>query len=173
MRLIIYYLSITVIALGLFSCTSTQSTQERPTPADNSSETSRNEAQLAYELSNKTWCTNDEACSLILLFSEGQDRCANFADRLEKLRALGFVQDHWNLLADEPVTKGTLAYMICRALKVRGGFFMHLIPSRRYAYREAVYMKIMQKGSENEPLTGPEVVGVLGRVARLQQDGIS
>ncbi len=60
--------------------------------------------------------------------------------------------------------------MVCRALSIKGGLMMNLIPSRRYAYREAVYQGLMRSGSESEPLTGPEAVGILSRAGRLQAD---
>jgi len=66
--------------------------------------------------------------------------------------------------------KGTLAYMVCKALDLQGGVMMHLVPVRRYAYREAVVQNLMFRGSEWEPLTGPEVVAILGRAERMRQD---
>ena len=46
---------------------------------------------------------------------------------------------------------------------------MHLLPGRRYAYREAVNLGLIAQGSEYEPLTGPEAVGIMGRAARMDQ----
>ncbi|MBN2210409.1 MAG: hypothetical protein JW709_03355 [Sedimentisphaerales bacterium] len=124
-------------------------------------------AELAYQLSRKTWCTNDEACSMMLHFLDGEDPFAAFEERTDDLRQRGVMPEGWKLNADEPVTKGTLAYMVCRAMEQPGGLMMHLLPGRRYAYREAVELNLMAKGSENEPLTGPEVVGVMGRASRM------
>ena len=125
-------------------------------------------AELAYELSQKKWCSNDEACSMVLHLAAGGDECASFEQRLEKLKGQELLPDGWELAADEPVTKGTLAYMLCQALKIDGGLLMHIVPGRRYAYREMVYREIMSKGSEYEPLTGPEAVGIIGRAVRMQ-----
>jgi len=170
MRFIIHSLLVMAVAVGLASCAGPTTVSAPSIPEPNAAGPSGNAAGLAYELAQKTWCTNDQACSLVLLFTQGHDRCTDFDARIEQLRARGLVQEHWNLQADQSVTKGTLAYMVCRALNIRGGLFMHLLPGRRYAYREAVYQKLMQRGSENEPLTGPEVVGVLGRAGRLGDD---
>ena len=170
MRFVIHSLCVLAVAVGLASCARPTTTPAPTAPAASAAEPGGGAAQLAYNLSQKTWCTNDDACSLVLLFTQGQDSYTDFAARLEKLEAQGLVQSHWNLQADDSVTKGTLAYMLCRALNIRGGLFMHILPNRRYAYREAVYQKLMLRGSENEPLTGPEAIGILGRAARLRHD---
>lgn len=127
-----------------------------------------NAAELAYRLSGKTWCTNDEACSMMLHFIDGEDPFAAFEERTDDLRQRGVMPEGWRLNADEPVTKGTLAYMLFQAMEQPGGLMMRLLPGRRYAYREAVDMNLMAKGSEDEPLTGPEVVGVMGRASRMR-----
>jgi len=133
----------------------------------------RDSAQLAYDLSQKTWCTNDEACSLILMLMEGEDSCRNFDERIVALAAKGLADAGWDIAADQPVTKGTLAYMLCRALDIRGGVMMHLLNNRRYSYRQAVAEGLMVKGAEWEPLTGPEVVGIIGRAARIKDRMVS
>lgn len=106
---------------------------------------------------------------MVLLLIDGEDRYQNFMDRLIALDAKGVTQSSWEIEADEPVTKGTLAYMLCRALGLKGGVMLRLIPCRRYAYREALNYGLMAKGSAREPLTGPEAVGILGRAARMKE----
>ncbi len=131
----------------------------------------RNSAAMAYKLMHKTWCSNDDAFSMVLLLFTGQDRCKDFAQRLALLKQQGLADKSWHLNADKTVTKGTLAYMLCKGLKIKGGVVMHLLDIRRYAYREAVYNKLMQPGSEYEPLTGPEVVGIMNRAGNYKQRG--
>ncbi len=123
-------------------------------------------AELAYLLAQKKWCANDEACSFVLHWINGSDQAASFAERIETLKAKGLIKSGWHLEAAQPVSKGTLAYMICQAKGIKGGLWLRILPGKRYAYREAVDREIMQKGSEYEPLTGPEVVGIIGRAAR-------
>ena len=130
---------------------------------------SRDSADLAYRLSSQTWCSNDEACSMVLLLIDGEDRYQTFDDRLIALDAKGVADASWAIEADEPVTKGTLAYMLCRTLGLKGGVMLRLIPSRRYAYREALNYGLIAKGSQGEPLTGPEAVGIIGRAARMKE----
>jgi len=126
-------------------------------------------AELAYRLSQTTWCSNNEACSMVLFLVDGKDDCQTFDQRLVALDVKGLVDASWDLAADQTVAKGTLAYMLYHALDMNGGLMMHLLPSRRYAYREVVNLGLMTMGSEYEPLTGPEVVGIMGRAARMKK----
>jgi len=123
-------------------------------------------AQLAYELALQPWCSNNQAMSMVLFLVDGQDNHNHFDQRVLTLDTRQLAQADWQLQAQEPVTKGTLAFMLCRALNIEGGLLMHLVPSRRYAYREAVYHRLMAAGSSYEPVTGPEAVGVFSRAAR-------
>lgn len=171
MNLFLRIFSLLCVLSFAFSCQSVPqiaASPEGPLAAE-----SRNSADLAYELAGKDWCSNDEAFSMVLLLARGEDRYTNFDQRLAALNERGLVASCWALDSAEPVTKGTLAYMLYGALDIEGGFFMRLIPSRRYAYREAVYLGFMERGSDLEPLTGPEVVGIMGRAVRMQemQDG--
>ena len=129
-----------------------------------------NSADLAYELSQKTWCSNDEAFSMMLLMVAEEDRCLNFNERHIELTVKGLADGSWDLNPTDPITKGTMAYMVIRALKLKTGVMMHLLPSRRYAYREALHHQLMSPGSANEPLTAPEVIGILGRAARWMEN---
>lgn len=161
-----------LVGIGLMCC-SCQSAKSNVSQEDLITEElaqeSLDSATLAYELAYQTWCSNDQACSMVLLMLNGEDRYQSFAQRLRALIAEGLVQESWKLNGDDSVTKGTLAYMICEVMQIKGGVMMYLLPSRRYAYREAVDRGLMLYGSENEPLTGPEVVGIVGRVARIQE----
>jgi len=165
-------LIVLVLLMGLLVC-SCQTNVDLHRKADPSggalSEESRDSAEMAYRLSSEKWCTNDEGCSMVLLLIDGEDRYPTFDDRLIALDAKGVAKASWEIEGDAPISKGTLAYMVCRTLGLKGGVMMHLLPCRRYAYREAIYYGLMEKGSEWEPLTGPEAVGVIGRAARMKE----
>jgi hypothetical protein len=163
---------VAVILVGMLvcSCQTNMSLERKFEPSSGVlAAESRDSADLAYRLSSQTWCSNDEACSMVLLLIDGEDRYQGFDDRLIALDAKGVADASWDIEAEEPVSKGTLAYMLCRTLGLKGGVILRLLPSRRYAYREAVYKGLMAKGSAGEPLTGPEAVGIIGRAARMKE----
>jgi len=169
MKILGQMLVLLLVGMAAGSCQSVVDLAKEPAGAGPLAAVGRDSAETAYELSGQTWCSNDLACSMVLLLAQGEDRYVNFEQRLAGLEVKGLARADWRLQAEEPVTKGTLAYMLCRTLDIKGGVLMHLLPSRRYAYREAIYYELMERGSEYEPLTGPEAVGVLGRAARMSQ----
>ena len=167
---------IAFVALALTSCQSSQIAQtlEQPAqpiePSDTEAASAASSAELAYELARQKWCSNDRAFSLVLHMVDGQDTCGSFQERLELLKDKNLLRADWQFAGDEAVTKGTLGYLVCRALKIKGGLLLQLVPSKRYAYREAVYQELIHRGSGYEPLTGPEVVGIMGRAARMARN---
>ena len=156
--------SFVLVLIGILAC-SCQS--DRATNSNTASLSNQDSASLAYELASERWCTNDQACAMVLLLVDDQDNSKSFDARLAALQSKGFVEPGWSLVAGDPVSKGTLGYMLYRALDLDGGVMIQLLPLRRYGYREVVHAGLMLRGSEYEPLTGPEVVGIMGRAARI------
>ncbi len=167
MKTLTKILMVSLVGLTAFSCQSSIDLTRTTLPDDQQPEPVIDSAALTFELSQKTWCSNDEGFSMMLMLAAGEDRCLNFNERLIELSVKGLADASWRLEASEPITKGTLAYMVCRVANLKTGVMMNLFPNRRYAYREAVYHGLITPGSVNEPLTAPEVVGIMGRVARL------
>ena len=159
-----------LVAMAAVSCQSSVDFGRTTLPVEQQPDPPINSAGLAYELSQKTWCSNDEAFSMMLLMVVEEDRCLDFNERHIELTVKGLADGSWNLSPSDPVTKGTLAFMVIRAINLKTGVMMYVLPSRRYAYREALHYELMTPGSVNEPLTAPEVIGILGRAARWMEN---
>lgn len=164
MKSLFFIRSFVLVLMGILVC-SCQS--NRATDIKAASLSNQDSASLAYELASERWCTNDQACAMVLLLVDDQDDSKSFDARLSALQTKGLVEPGWSLVADDPVSKGTLGYMLYRALELDGGVMIQVLPLRRYGYREVVHAGLMLRGSEYEPLTGPEVVGIMGRAARM------
>jgi hypothetical protein len=81
----------------------------------------------------------------------------------------GLVDPSWDLADGAPVDKGTVAYMLVKALGIKGGLTMSVFgPSRRYAFREIVFLRIMKGGTPGEFITGRELIDVL-QAAEIHQ----
>ena len=169
MRLYLRLVLAGMVISGICSCQSAPQSSDRAVSEPAVSAAGRDSATLAYRLAQKNWCSNDEACCLVIQLADGEDRHETYAARRAYLESQKIIPAGWDMPAEAAVTKGALAYMLCRALDIKGGVLMHLLPSRRYAYREAVHAGLMARGSEYEPLTGPEAVGIMGRAARMSQ----
>ena len=152
------WMSLIIAAAGIAGC----SGMPQITDGQGGSREKVSQAGFFYELADKPWCSADDAARGLLLLLDGQDPCTNFQQRIEKLADRGLTCKLWHLKPNEPITKGQVAYMICKALDIRGGLTMLLFgPSDRYCYRELVWLGIMEPGTDYQPMTGPEFVGVI------------
>src|SRR5262249_12073876 len=97
--------------------------------------------------------TVDEAYRAMLILADGEDTSKTFDERREKLESRGIARPQWGLRPENIVDKGTVAFMVCRICKIRGGVNMHVfgalgLGDRRYAMREVVYEKLMDESSD-------------------------
>lgn len=113
-----------------------------------------------------------DACRLFVGLAKNAPAEGDFAAVRQEAGTLGLVEADWNLADGAPVDKGTVAYMIVRALGIKGGATMSLFgPSRRYAFRECVYLRLMKGGSSGEFLTGRELIDILGNAELYKRTG--
>lgn len=69
-----------------------------------------------------------------------------------------------DIAADEPVSKGKLAYVVVGALNIKGGIWLTLLGNnQRYAYRECLHKGLMGKASQHRYIGGKELLSVLRR----------
>ena len=68
------------------------------------------------------------------------------------------------------VNRGQIAYMICKALEIKGGLTMRIFGvSERYGYRECVYLGLLPVGSQWDKVSGSELLGILAQAADYQE----
>jgi hypothetical protein len=67
---------------------------------------------------------------------------------------------------NEPLRKGLFAYMLYRALDMKGGIILSLFGTReRYALKELVYQGILSSGNVKDIMSGDELVTSTMRAA--------
>lgn len=123
-------------------------------------------AQLDFwhALPERSAVTNDEAFHALLLFTDGDDPNAAYADRVADLKARGWLDAGFDEPADQTMARGTLAAALARHLGIEGGVFMRLTnASPRYATRELTYLGVMSPGSDQRVMSGPEFIGVISK----------
>ena len=129
------------------------------------------DAQFFSELGYKDVATAADAARALTIFvSQGAESGADFAAAREYLRGQG-VSDGWldGAQANDPLQKGHLATLVCRALGIKGGLWMRLFgPKPRLALRECVYLDLMVRGAEYQHVAGGELVGVIDRADRYR-----
>jgi hypothetical protein len=131
---------------------------------------STSDAQFFAELGYKDIASaHDVARALVILTSEGKECGGDFEKCKAYLQGRGVLPDGWlcKAKAEEPIDKSCLAVLVCRALGIKGGLWMHLFgPQPRLALRECVYHELMVSGADYAYVSGGELVGVIDRCDR-------
>ncbi len=71
---------------------------------------------------------------------------------------------------DRLANRGQVAYMVCKALGIRGGLTMRIFGiSERYGFRECTYLGLIPGGSQWDKVSGSELVGILAHAADYRE----
>jgi hypothetical protein len=123
-------------------------------------------------LSSQTSVSENDAYRGVLMLVDGEDTAETFRQRAEKLVATGTAARAWTHDANRPITRGRLAFMVCKICKIRGGVVMHVTgPTQRYCLRELQYMSMISSGGPLSPVTGLEYVAVMTRADIYRRTG--
>lgn len=115
-----------------------------------------------HKLTSRSAVTNDEGLHGLILFADDDDPNETYAQRVEYLKALGWLPEGFDEPGDLAMQRGTLAKALTHALEIEGGVMMGLTDrSPRYATRELVFLGIMPPGTEQQVLSGYQYVGVI------------
>jgi hypothetical protein len=117
-----------------------------------------------------------EAYRAMLMLAEGDDNYPDFEARRQTLESRGIARTEWNLRPEASIDRGSVAYMVCRIINVRGGINYNLfgrlagVGDRRYAVRELAYLEIMTPAAPYRYITGSELVDVLAKADRYMAE---
>ena len=113
-----------------------------------------------------------DACRAVLSVIKNEHTDADFTTVFGDLNSRGVVSTSWTLQESSLLTKGTLAYMVCQALEIKGGVTMRLFGiNRRYALRECLYRRLIASGTVDEYVTGRELIDVVTNAAIHKDQG--
>ncbi len=122
------------------------------------------DAQYLFELSDKKYCSTDDAYRGMLYLIDGNDTSKDFEERTARLVMHGVANKGWTHNPNAAATKGKVAYMLVRALEIRGGVMYNITNGcPRYALRELIHKNIIGGGTASSKLSGAEYLGILGR----------
>ena len=130
------------------------------------------DTQMAFwhTLGERSLASNDEALHGVLLYLDGEDHAASYAERMTQLKARNILPTDFDRPGNEALNRGTLALLISRMADIRGGVFMRLFPdSARYATRELQYTGLYPRSSPHQVFSGAEFLGVMGRLEDYQR----
>lgn len=116
-----------------------------------------------------------DAAKVIMILMRVDEEYIGLDAQVGYLKEKGFLpprlRDSFDPMA--PLRKGACAYMLSRALGIRGGIARRLLPeSERYALKELAFQGIMGPGHVNDIVSGPELVQAAAQAAsrRLTQE---
>ena len=163
------FLAAAVLAAGMMGCSQqaiTVSGGEETLPAKEGS------PAFLDRLSSQTSVSENDAYRGVLMLVDGEDTSETFRERAERLAATGTAARIWKHDANRSITRGKVAFMICKICKIRGGVIMHLAgATQRYCVRELQYMEMMGPGTPLSPVTGLEFVALLTRADVYRKTG--
>jgi hypothetical protein len=130
------------------------------------------EAQMDFwhTLAERPVASNDEAFHGLILYANREDPAETYEDRVAWLQERRMLPKHFKGRANEGVRRGDLAVAIVRALEIKGGVVLHVVPrSPRYATRELMYLNLYPPSSPHQTFSGTEFVGIIGRMEDYQR----
>ena len=94
-----------------------------------------------------------------------------FEEARSKLLEADVIRTKWEPDPKEKLTRGKMAYMLVKILKIKGGVTMRLFgPSERYALKELEFMELMDGGMTGRSVSGRELVAILARADDYMQE---
>jgi hypothetical protein len=116
-------------------------------------------------LNKRPQTCNDDAFHGLILYLDDTDRGGDYDGRVKLLKERRMLPANFDRPADQAVRRGTLAVAVAQILNVKGGLMFHLTGNNeRYALLELQDMGVFPISSENQSFSGPEFVGLMGRV---------
>ena len=134
----------------------------------------KKESRTAYvrRIFQKDRCSYADACRIVLSLAKSEHTDEAFAEVQKDLAAREIVDPDWGFEESAAVTKGTLAYMLCKSLGIKGGATTRIFGmSRRYAFRECVFAGLLRGKTDMEYVTGRELIDALANAEIHQQAG--
>jgi hypothetical protein len=132
-----------------------------------------NEGFQAY-LADAHLVTVDEAYRAMLILADGFEAHGSFEERREALESRGIARAAWKLRPQNVVDAGSVAYMVCRICRIRGGVNCNLfgrwgLGDRRYALRELLYREMIDDTVDYQHITGPALAAVMAKADELME----
>jgi hypothetical protein len=157
-----------LVLLALTGCQRSVSTGELPvTYAVDDVEAEMN---FWHGLTDKPVTSNNEALHGLILLAEGSDPNQSYAERIQWLKQRNWIDGRFDRPAEEAVTRGTVARVLCHILDINGGLTMRVLGAHpRYATRELVYLDILPPSSDQQGLSGIQFVGLISRAEAFKE----
>ncbi len=142
------------------------------------------------DLIDRDIATYEDGCRAISCFVDVHAEKMAFDEVVAELEEKGIIEKSWKYKAEKPLTRGIVAYMSSKILKIKGGLTMrvmgltkrftrliskkfkkkdgHLLPDigmgKRYAFLESQHMGLVPQGYKGTYITGHDMLAWLYRL---------
>jgi hypothetical protein len=120
-------------------------------------------AELVMYIGDQAFVTAEPAYRAAHALAHGQSFDGEFDALTQQMRTEKLVGESWNYAPDRCLTRGDVAFMVCRACRIQTGLNWLLTGLGRYAWRELQFKGIAGDGSDAAYMSGGEFVGLLSR----------
>jgi hypothetical protein len=122
------------------------------------------------QLGDRKVASYDDAFHAVLLYVDGTSSAANYDERVATLKQRGYLPEDFSEPADAAATRGDMAYVFTQAAGLKGGLTTRVFgPSRRYATRTLQAQGIYPTSSEQQLMTGGELISIIGKLEDYQR----
>lgn len=157
-----------LLALGIGGCQSAK--VAKPLTAELAGNDPATQLDFWHTLAGRPLASNDEAFHGILLFLDGKDDAAGYEQRVAAMKDRKLLPAGFAAPADQALTRGDLAVVICRILDIRGGVMMRLTGGgSRYAVKELEFLELYPVSAPHQTFSGSEFVAMIGRIEDYQR----
>jgi len=126
---------------------------------------STNQIDILNRLDVKKQATFGDAVKLFSL--QIDNRSGSFAADLAKLKSQGLIKNSYT--EGKSLTKGNIALLTAKYIKLSDNLFYKVFGSERYAFRACVAAGIMKTdSSENDMVTGPQLIEILSKISQYK-----
>jgi len=162
MRHLLAILTVSALLCTLTGCARTR--VQNPQVTDYPPGDSTAELDFWHGLPGSRAVSNDEGLHGVLLLFDGSDPTQSYDARVAALKERGWLSKGFDEPSDVAMQRGTLSYILVRAMDVKGGVMMHLTSRcSRYANLELQRLGIMPGGSEFMVIDGLDYVGSMSK----------
>ena len=123
------------------------------------------DAEFERDLMKKESATLRDAVAMISWIAHEGLEPISAEKAVEEAFAKGTLPESWREELGEGVNYGQVAYLICASQKISGGLSMRIFGyTKRYCYRECVYLELMDPKGAHTRLRGVELIDVANRL---------
>ena len=109
-----------------------------------------------------------DICKALVVLKGVENQYIDLDSQIAFLKQEGFLPKRFQKDFDpmQPLRKGLAAFILRKALNIKGGVFLHLFSSsERFALTELVYQGVMAAGNRNDLVSGEELTNIITRAA--------